>query len=120
MIELVLESEGKILGIKVRKDLTDRDYTEMLVPHLDWIVQEYGKARLLFSMEDGVEEPSPGSPWEAAAFAARYGDDIEKVAVAGPAAWTDWGTRLASLLPKAEVGIFSAGEWDKALDWLTP
>lgn len=119
MIELVLESEGKILGIKVRQDLTEGDYTETLVPHLDWILQEYGKARLLFSVEGAVKTPLPGSPWDAAVFAARHGDDIEKMAVAGTAAWTDWGTRLASLLPKAEVGIFSSGEWDRALDWLT-
>ena len=119
MIELVLESRGKILGIKVRRRLSEHDFADVLVPHLDWIIQEHGKGKLLFSMEGDVQDPDPGSPWEAKAFGTRYGDDIEKLAVAGSGSWAEWGTQLSAHFAKIETKVFSPGEWDQALDWLT-
>lgn len=118
MIELVLESQGKVLGIKVRKMLSERDYTDVLVPHLDYIDQEYGTARLLFSMEGNVQALGPGSPWEPAGFGLKHKDDIEKLAVVGVSQWTEWGQTLAAHLAKSEVKTFSQGEWEKAWEWI--
>jgi hypothetical protein len=118
MIELVLESQGKVLGIKVRKILSKQDYTDVLVPHLDYIVQEYGTARLLFSIEGNVQAVVHNSLWEPAGFGHKHKDDIEKLAVVGEALWTEWGQTLAAYLTKSEVKTFSQGEWEKAWLWI--
>jgi len=119
MLELVLESQGNILGIKVRKSLSARDYDDVLLPHLDWIVQEHGKARLLFSMEGDVRELEPDSPWQPEKFADAHAEQIERLAVAGDVPWTGWGTQIGATLPSSQVGIFPPGKWEEAWDWIT-
>ncbi len=118
MIELVLESQGNILGIKVRKSLTGRDYADVLLPHLDWIVQEHGKARLLFSMEGEVQGLEPDSPWLPGKFAVEHGEQIERLAVAGDAAWAEWGLKIGEALSESQVRVFAPGKWEQAWDWI--
>lgn len=119
MIEIVPESERNILGMKVRHNLTGRDYTETLVPHLDWVVQQYGKARLLFSLEKGISEPDDESPWEPSRFGSRHRDQVERIAVIGEEQWTEWAQKVCERLSGCEVKIFTPGQWDRAWDWLT-
>jgi len=119
VIELVAESEGKLLGIKVRGRLTARDYVETFVPHLDWVFQQHGKARLLFAMEKGVEGLEDDSPWEPGRFAARHGGEVEKLAVAGEGQWGEWAQRTGGLLGGCEAKAFAPGQWEMAWDWIT-
>lgn len=119
MIELVLESQGNILGIKVRKNLSARDYSDVLLPHLDWIVQEHGRARLLFSMEGDVQGLEPDSPWLPVKFGTGHKDRIEKLAVAGAAPWDGWCLKIGEVLPGTPVKVFAPGKWEQAWDWIT-
>ncbi len=118
MIELVPESEGKLLGMKVRGGLTERDYSTALIPHLDWVIQGHGRARLLFFFEEGVETPEPDSPWEAARFGLRHKDQIEKLAVVGDDRWVTWAQAACAQLASCEVGSFPKGREEKAWDWI--
>jgi hypothetical protein len=118
MLELVLESQGNILGIKVRKSLSGRDYADVLLPHLDWIIQEHGKARLLFSMEGDVQEPEPDSPWLPERFGKAHKDQIEKLAVAGAAPWDGWCVKMGEALSGTPVRVFAPGKWEEAWDWI--
>ncbi len=118
MIELVLESQGNILGIKVRKSLSGRDYADVLVPHLDWIVREHGRARLLFSMEGDVQGLEPESPWQPEQFGLKHKDQIEKMAVAGESPWAEWCLRIGEVLSESRVNAFAPGKWEQAWDWI--
>jgi hypothetical protein len=118
MIELVLESQGNVLGIKVRKSLSGRDYADVLVPHLDWIVQEHGRARLLFSMEGDVRGLEPESPWLPERFGIKHGDQIEKLAVAGESPWAEWCLKIGEVLSECQVSVFAPGKWEEAWDWI--
>jgi len=119
MLELVLESQGNILGIKVRKNMSKRDYADVLLPHLDWIVQEHGKARLLFSMEGAVQELETDSPWLPERFGAAHKDQIEKLTVAGAAPWDEWCLKIGEVLSGPPVSVFAPGKWEQAWDWIT-
>lgn len=118
MLELVLESQGNILGIKVRKNLSERDYADALLPHLDWIVQEHGKARLLFSMEGDVAPLEPDSPWKPETFAMEHREQIEKLAVAGHAPWDEWCLKMGEALSGIPVRVFAPGKWEQAWEWV--
>lgn len=118
MIELVLESQGNILGIKVRNNLSKRDYDDVLMPHLDWIVQEHGKAKLLFSMEGEVQGLEADSPWLPERFGIEYGDRIEKLAVSGESPWAEWCVKIGEAPEGPQVKVFAPGQWQQAWDWI--
>ena len=48
MIKVLPKSYGNVLGIEALEKLTDHDYKAMLIPKLDQILTEHGKARILF------------------------------------------------------------------------
>ena len=60
MIEVRPGSEGNILILTAVGKLTDEDYKDVLIPQLEAIIHEYGKARLLLDMGDDFKgwEPS--------------------------------------------------------------
>jgi len=117
-MELVSESVGNLLAIKVREGLTDQDYAEVFIPHLDWIVEKYGKARLLFSMEGYAEDVRSESPWAPSRFSSRHREKIEKIAFIGELRWETWAQTVGDLLDACEVKVFPYGMWEKALNWI--
>lgn len=47
MIEFMKESSGNIVGIRATGKLTDADYDKVLVPHLEYLFERFGKLRAL-------------------------------------------------------------------------
>ncbi len=56
MIKVQPESERNILVVRAEARLTDQDYKEVLIPRLEAIIREYGKARLLLDMGEEFQE----------------------------------------------------------------
>ena len=52
MIKVLPDSEGNILVLKALGKLTDQDYKEALIPRLESIIHEHGRARLLLDLCD--------------------------------------------------------------------
>ena len=50
MIKVLPESKGNILVFRAVAKLTDQDYKDVLIPRLESIIREHGKARLLLDM----------------------------------------------------------------------
>ena len=54
MIQVLPESKENILILRAVGKLTDQDYKDVLIPRLDSIIREHGKARLLLDMGDDI------------------------------------------------------------------
>ena len=61
----MLPDSDAIRSSSKRRQLTDQDYKEVLIPRLESIIHEYGKARLLLDMGDEFQG------WEVAAALGR-------------------------------------------------
>ena len=93
MIEVLSESEGNILVLKALGKLTDKDYKELLIPRLESIIHEYGKAQLLLEMGDDFHG------WEGAR-------------------WVAWCMKLGALMMSGEVRSYAASERNEAFAWI--
>ena len=118
MIEVMPGSEGNKLILRARSKLTDQDYKEVLIPKLETIIQEHGKARLLLDMGDDFQGWEPGALWDDAHFGMTHRNDFEKMGVVGGPEWVDWGLNLATVIMSGDIKNFSASERDEALRWL--
>ncbi len=54
-IEVLPDSEGKVLGLRAREKLTAQDYEEIWVPRLRKLIDERGSVHVLLFMGEDFE-----------------------------------------------------------------
>ena len=118
MIKVLPESKGNILILEAAGKLTDGDYKDVLIPRLESIIREHGRARLLLDMGDEFHGWEAAALWDDAYFGVTHRDDFEKMGVIGGPKWVDWVMKIAALLMSCEVRSFSSSEREEALRWI--
>ena len=118
MIEVLPESNGKILVLKAVGKLSDADYKDVLIPRLESIIRENGKVRFLMDMGDDFHGWEAAALWDDARFGVTHRSDFEKMGVVGGPRWVEWGVKLAALVVSGEVRSFSLGQRVEALNWI--
>ena len=114
MIEILPESDGNLLAVMAHGEITHEDYIQVLIPRLEKIIDQHGKARLLYAFADDftgftlvpcgmtapsaspISRPSTRSPWSPTR------GDSGAVTMFGP-------------LMSGVVRLFPAGEWTAAV-----
>jgi len=118
MIEILPESQGNILGIRANGKLTDSDYKDVLIPHLENIIGEQGKARVFCQMGDDIHGWEGEAMWDDAKFGVVHRHDFEKFAVVGGTRWVEWGTKLGALFMKTNLRTFTGEQLPEAWEWI--
>jgi len=119
MIEFMEESRGDTLALRASGTLTEDDYASVLIPKLEVLLQEYGKLRVLFYMDEGFEGWKPGAAWDDAKFGIKHRDNFAKLAVVGEPSWVDWCVKLSAWIMEGEVKTFDESQLRDALDWIS-
>lgn len=88
MYQLMNESSGNVIGIKVSEKLTEQDY-QSLIPLLEKAISKYGKIRLLWHMDD-FEGWNIDAMWQDLKFDTEHKDNIERLALIGDKQWQKW------------------------------
>lgn len=118
MLEILPESQGKILGIKANNKLTDHDYKEILIPRLEAIIRDEGKARVLCVMGEDFHGWEMEAMWDDAQFGMAHRQDFEKFAVVGGPRWVEWGAKLGALLMHTELHTYPSDHIQEAWVWI--
>lgn len=117
MYELLPQTEGNVLGVRVSGTVTGDDY-ERFRPVIDARVREHGAVRLLIHMHDFDGWDDLEAMWEDAKLDAAHYADVERLAMVGEERWQDWVTRLTDLLVPGDVRYFDEGDLDEAWAWV--
>ena len=118
MIKVLPESKENILVLSATGKLTDQDYKEVLIPRLESIIREHGKARLLLNMGDEFHGWTAAAAWDDAHFGLPHRKDFEKIGVIGGPKWVEWSFKIGKLVMSGEIKSFSSSEHEKALRWI--
>ena len=118
MVEVLPNSEGNVLIVKAVGKLTDRDYKEVLIPRMESIIREFGKARLLLDVGDEFSGVEAGAFWDDAHFGLTHRNDFDKMGVIGGPKWVEWGLKLAKLIMSGDIKSFSPTEREEAVSWI--
>jgi hypothetical protein len=117
MLEILPESQANILGIKATGTLTSREFQEILVPRLKAIIQEHGRVRVLFSLDEDVQGWDLES-LQQDGFGAQQLKAFQRVAVVGASWRVSLQMKLIALLIGGEVWNFSRAELPEAWTWI--
>ncbi len=117
MIE-ILEQDGNIVCFRASGKLTDDDYRQILIPRLEQVIKEHGKARILLAMGEDFYGWEPAAMWDDAKFGMQHRTDFEKCAVVGGPKWVEWATTLGALIIPCEVKTFPSNRLTDARSWI--
>ncbi len=117
MVEILKQSSGKLLGLRLSGKVAHQDY-EQFVPLLESLIKEHGSVRCLVEMIDlhGIE---PRALWDEIKFDVRHAGQIERCAVVGDRRWESWMTSLSRpIFFRAEIRFFELADTEKAWEWV--
>ncbi|MEA3364942.1 MAG: STAS/SEC14 domain-containing protein [Candidatus Hydrogenedentes bacterium] len=109
--------EGNTIRMKVVDKLTHEDYTNVLIPGLEQILQNHDKVRVLVDVTE-FKGWNLAAAWDDVTFGMKHRNDFEKFAVVGGKGWMNWGTKLGAQFMSGEVKTFSAEEREQAWEWI--
>lgn len=118
MLKISDESGGNILILEAVSKLTDADYMDILIPRLEAIIQQYGKARLLLDMGDQFYGWEAKAAWDDAYFGLAHRKDFEKMAVIADRKWVEWAFKVIAPLFGGEMKAFAPSERADAHAWI--
>lgn len=113
---LETQGQGNLVATVAIDKLTREDY-DRLIPFLEKKIEESGKLRWYFEMEDfnGWEI---GALWQDFKFDVKHANDFERVAMVGDKSWQEWMSDLMKPFTSAEVRFFELRDQDKAHEWI--
>jgi hypothetical protein len=118
MIKKLTQSTGTTVGFLVQGKLTREDYTGILLPELEKILESHAKGRLLLQMK-GFEGWTPGGAWEDFLNWPKF-LSIERMAIVVDETWDEWMTWLFRLF--AAIGIdlrfYREDRLEEAWEWI--
>lgn len=117
MLTVMPETQGNLLGLQATGRLTDQDYKEVLIPRIEQIVAESGKARLVFYMDENFEGWDLHALWDDAKWGIAHKNDFEAIAVVGGPKWVQWGVRLDAHFIPGAVKTFPVDQLTQAWEW---
>jgi hypothetical protein len=118
MIEVLPESQGNVMGVKFSGKATSREYEEVIIPAVEAIVQQHGKIRLMYMVDDSFEGAEAGAWWDDTKLGIKHRNDFEKMALVGGPKWMEWLTNICGKLMSGESRTFSLEQTQEAWDWI--
>ncbi|MGR3174077.1 MAG: SpoIIAA family protein [Candidatus Scalindua sp.] len=118
MIEIMSETEEKILAVKATEKLTFEDYEEVFIPKLNQLIQEYGKIRVLMYFAENFAGWETEAAWDDAKYGIKHRNDFEKIAVVGGSKWVEWVTRISAYFIDGKVKTYEASDFQAAISWV--
>lgn len=117
MYELLPQTEGNVLGVRVSGAIAGDDY-ERFRPIVDEKVRQHGKVRLLIHMDAFGGWGDLDAAWEDLKLDAVHYGDVERLAMVGEERWQDWTAQLTDLLAPGDVRYFDEADLDGAWAWV--
>jgi hypothetical protein len=115
--EIMPQSDDRVLCLRITKPITGDGYQQNFITRLDQMIDRHGEIRLLVWYADykGWEEDAARNNMLSAV---QYGQKICKVAMIDPPQSRIIDAKIKAPLLSGEVRIFTATEFDQALDWV--
>ncbi len=107
---------GKMLVVKLSGKLDKDDY-QAFVPHVEKLIRQHGKIRMLAELHD-FHGWTAGGLWEDIKFDLRHFSDIERLAIVGDKRWEHGMAVFCKPFTSADIRYFDVSEQAEARHWI--
>jgi len=117
MLEILDQTHGDVVGVKVAGKLTDDDYQKVLIPKIEDILEREGSVRILM-LFDGFSGWEARAAWDDAVFGLKHRKDFTRLALVGAPDYVEWGMRLFAPLMPGQTKSFASDQAAEAWAWI--
>jgi hypothetical protein len=121
MVEQMRDMPAGVVGFRVDGEVEREDYEEVLVPALHSALEETGRLRTLYLIED-LDEIEGGALWADAKLGfdlgVRHHNAWERSAIVTDIDWMARATRLFAWMIPGQARVFPVGELAAAKEWV--
>jgi hypothetical protein len=121
-VEVMQESSGNVLGVRVKGRMSAADYDDTWAPKLAEILKTNDNVRILLLLEE-FEGMEPGAIWEDLKYGLTHMGSIVKgkfaktALVGGSSVYRKAGSAVGHVIP-GDVKSFEASDLDAAWEWV--
>jgi hypothetical protein len=121
--ELMEESSGTLLGLKLSGKITDEDYKDVITPRLEEALKSGEPVRMLVYIDESYTGLEGGAMWDDARFGLSHLGDIvrgrfKKIALVGGRGWEMKAGEIFGHLIPGEIKAYDVAELDQAWSWV--
>lgn len=114
--KLEVIAEDGVLEVHASGKLT-KEFYQAFVPEVDKQIEEFGKLRILFVMND-FHGWTAGALWEDVKFDLKHWKDIERLAIVGESKWEKGMATFCKPFTKAKIQYFDQAQLEEAREWV--
>jgi len=118
MIEILPESEGNVLGIRISGKLTVEDYKEILIPRVNKILKEHHKVRFLTVVDETFRGRELAAALENIKYGYKIRKQVEKSAVVTDSKLLRAFVYVGSYFMRGPVKVFRQNKLQDAWKWI--
>lgn len=119
MIEVRTTGQEGSYEVHVTGVVTEKDYTNVLVPELDAAIAEHDRIRVLVIFGADFEDFTMGAMLDDARFGLRHWRGFDRLAVVTDKVWIRRAVRGLGIMMPCPVQVFSVTETEDARRWLS-
>lgn len=116
MLEVLPESDGNVIGVRVHGEMTGGECSSLAV-RIEELVKEHKSVRLLLDLSD-CDRVDPAAAWEEFVMGVKHWNDMERICIVGGAMWNEVAARTLNRLAFGEAEHFSSDEITAAWVWI--
>jgi SpoIIAA-like len=121
MIARLQDMPAGTLGFRATGKITREDYDDVLVPELQEALEQGGRLRTLYVVDD-LEAMEPSALWADSKLgydlAVRHHDRWERSAIVTDIEWMAHATRLFAWMIPGEARVYPTAELEQAKAWV--
>lgn len=119
MIELLPDLPGNVVGVEAVGEVTADDYKNVLIPAAEAVLEEHGKARLLYVLGERFDRVSAGAVFEDTKLGLEHLRGWELMAVVTDIEWIGHALKAVGWMIPAKIRVFPTAERAAAEAWVT-
>jgi hypothetical protein len=119
MVTLIAGLPENVAGFQAEGEISAKDYTEVIYPRIDSLLQNHKKIRMLYHIRAGSAKFDMAAILDDAALGIKNYMNWEKVAIVTDAGWITYASKAFGILLPAQVQTFHENQMDDAVRWIT-
>ena len=117
MFKKLETSTSEILVLEASGEVTTDDYTNVLIPEMQKLVDSNGNIRCVISFDDTFTNVTFGAMVEDGLFGMKNITNFEKISILGTHDWIEKFVDMAEYIAPNVIKKFESGEMQEALVW---
>jgi len=117
MIKKLDSSTDEVLVLEATKEITAEDYTSVLIPEMQKLIDTKGGIRCVISFDETFTNFTLGAMVQDGLFGIKNISEFKKVSIVGLHNWMEELVKMAEFMAPNTLKRFEPNEMEKALEW---